>query len=83
MTPGVDELRYDKMRRLCDLVKQDTPEEGNDPYDERDFGVVQMEATKYFWKIDYYDKARKFASPDAADPLQTYRVLTIMRADEY
>jgi hypothetical protein len=35
------------------------------------------------WKIDYYDRSRRYHSPDPADPKLTVRVLTVMRADEY
>lgn len=58
-----------------------TPE--NDPYGEHDFGVVEVQGERVFWKIDYYDRACEYASPDPADPEQTCRVLTILLADEY
>jgi hypothetical protein len=38
---------------------------------------------RYFWKVDCYDRATEFGSPDPADPAVTTRVLTILRADEY
>jgi len=55
----------------------------NDPHGEHDFGAVEHAGERYFWKIDYYDLARQYHSPDPADPEVTCRVLTIMRADEY
>lgn len=55
----------------------------NDPWGERDFGAVEVGGTRYFWKIDYYDRSLTAGSPDAADPAITVRVLTLMRADEY
>ena len=55
----------------------------NDPYGERDFGVVEWRGTRIFWKIDCYDRAMRFGSPDPADPSVTTRVLTVMLADEY
>ena len=57
--------------------------EGNNPYGERDFGAFDFKGQKIFWKIDYYDRNFEFASPDAADPTVTNRVLTVMYADEY
>ena len=53
----------------------------NDPYGEHDFGSMEVNGTKYFWKIDYYDESFKMGvDPWEDDP---HRVLTIMRADEY
>ena len=57
--------------------------EDNDPHGEHDFGVVNYDGHKLFWKIDYYDPSLNFHSEDAADPAKTVRVLTIMLADEY
>ena len=55
----------------------------NDPYGEHDFGVVDVGATRCFWKIDCYDRSLRLHSPDAADPAVTVRVLTLMLAEEY
>lgn len=70
--------------------------EDNDPYGEHDFGAIELgrvvvvdgaptevAVPKIFWKIDYYDKALTYGSPDPTDPAVTRRVLTIMLADEY
>lgn len=57
--------------------------EDNNPYGERDFGAFDYKGQKIFWKINYYDRNFEFASPDAADPSITNRVLTVMYADEY
>ena len=57
--------------------------EANDPYSEHDFGAVEMDGERYFFKIDYYDLAMEMGSEAAADPSLTRRVLTILRADEY
>ena len=61
--------------------KDFTPD--NDPHGEHDFGAVEHDGVRYFWKIDAYDRSLTFASQDPADPSVTTRVLTIMRADEY
>lgn len=55
--------------------------EDNDPYGEHDFGSLQFEGRKIFWKIDYYDQQLKFG----IDPLDSScrRVLTVMLAEEY
>lgn len=57
--------------------------EDNDPYGEHDFGAVTVDDVRVFWKIDYYAPNLVGASVDPADPRQTLRVLTIMRAEEY
>jgi hypothetical protein len=57
--------------------------EDNDPHGERDFGSLGLRGQRLFWKIDYYDLALEYGSPDPADPAVTRRVLTLMLADEY
>ena len=77
----------------------DTFDEDNDPHGERDFGTIYQlgdgrwttertrlrddERERVFWKFDYYDRDLQFGSEDAANPVLTRRVLTIMLADEY
>ncbi len=55
--------------------------EDNDPYVEHDFGSLEWEGKKIFWKIDYYDQDTKYwcdpFSPDCN------RLLTIILAEEY
>lgn len=55
----------------------------NDPHGEHDFGSIEINGTKAFFKIDYYDKSLSMGSPDPSDPRVTERVLTIMLASEY
>lgn len=55
----------------------------DDPYGEHDFGAFLFDGRQIFWKIDLYDKALEFGSPDPTDPAVTSRVLTIMTAAEY
>lgn len=55
----------------------------NDPYCEHDFGAVEIDGLRLFFKIDYYDLGERAGSPDPADPNVTVRVLTIMLAEEY
>ncbi len=56
---------------------------GNDPYEEHDFGMVTVDDTRLFFKIDYYDRNKRCRSEDPADPEKTCRVMTILLAEEY
>ncbi len=55
----------------------------DDPYGEHDFGVVDIDEVRSFWKVDTFDRSLRLHSPDAADPAVTVRVLTLMLAEEY
>ncbi|THD60598.1 DUF3768 domain-containing protein [Phenylobacterium sp.] len=57
--------------------------EGDDPYGERDFGAFDLARERLIWKIDYYDRHLRDASPDPADPGVTRRILTLMLASDY
>lgn len=73
------------------IAEFDNFNEGNDPYEEHDFGSVTVsvsdlmtddaETHKVFWKIDYYEDAdMEFGTEDKLD---CYRVLVIMLSEEY
>ena len=84
MTPGVAALPPAMQSRIRERVETfDAFTRGDDPYDERDFGVFEHDDVRIIWKIDYYDRALEWHSQDPSDPAQTVRVLTIMRAEEY
>ena len=69
---------------LGKVVEFNAFNDDNDPHHEHDFGAVEHAGQKWFWKIDYYAKDDfNYGSEDPADPAQTSRVLTLMRADEY
>ena len=58
-------------------------DEDSDPHGEHDFGVVEVAGHEIMFKIDYYDRALEFLSPDPSNPELTARVMTIMLAEEY
>ena len=55
----------------------------NDPYGEHDFGNLELEGEKIYFKIDYYDAACVYGSEDPSEPTKTTRVMTVMLASEY
>ena len=84
ITEGVNARGLEFVLKTVDAVKRfDAFTPDNDPYGERDFGAVEIEDEKIFWKIDYLDRSLRYGSPDPADPEVTHRVLTIMLAEEY
>lgn len=83
-TAGVAELPADVKARLLLAVQSFSAfSSDDDPHHEHDFGVIELEGERYFFKLDYYDAECRFGSEDPSDPEKTTRVMTIMRADEY
>jgi len=83
-TPGIINLSHDMRGRVLQAIMDfDKFEKPNDPYREHDFGSVDIEGQRFFFKIDTYDPTYRFMSEDPSDPNKTRRVMTIMRADEY
>ena len=56
---------------------------GNDPYGEHDFGVVDADSERFYFKIDYWNKDLTEGSSNPVDPKKTCRVMTIMLTSEY
>ncbi len=85
LTSGVASLEGEAISDIYTLVKDfKTFPESNDPYGEHDFGSFDYKDSKFFWKIDYYDKNNmEQGSEDPSDPEKTCRVLTVMLASEY
>jgi len=84
VTDGVASLPPDELASTLRSVRDFldfSPD--NDPHGEHDFGSIERNGVRYYWKIDCYDQWMQFGSPDPADPSVTTRVLTVMRADEY
>jgi len=65
------------------LAAYDAFDEGDDPYQEHDFGSIEVNGEKMFWKIDYFGVDRLHLTEDATDPAKTVRLLQVMYARDY
>src|SRR5271170_5883527 len=75
ITAGVDALPANQRSSLLRKVRAFAAfTEDNDPHGEHDFGAVEHDGVRCFWKIDYYDRTTEFGSPNPADPAVTTRV---------
>ncbi len=84
VTAGVQALGQAGIEAVLTAVRDfDCFTADNDPYNEHDLGALKVAGERMLWKIDYYDRDRRYGSPDPADPAVTTRVLTIMLASEY
>ena len=98
-TQGILALPQADQSRLRELVETyDVWGDDNDPYAERDFGVIYKARgigwtttkpadddilERVLWKIDYYDLTLKWGSEAPWNSAVTARVLTIMLGSEY
>jgi hypothetical protein len=84
LTPGIAALGPESVERVIKAITifDDFCNE-NDPYTEHDFGSLDVEGQKVFFKIDYYNRDFSAHSPDPSDPAVTSRVITLMLASEY
>ena len=84
ITAGIAALDEATRQRIFAAVQQfDAFDEANDPWHEHDFGAVEVDGQRVFFKVEYYDLTRAMHSEDPADPAKTERVMTIMLSDEY
>jgi Protein of unknown function (DUF3768) len=84
MTAGIAALGPEAVARIVKTIAvYDDFCHANDPYQEHDFGSFEADGHLIYFKIDYFDKALTFHSPDPSDPSVTERIMTIMLADEY
>jgi hypothetical protein len=84
VTAGVAAMGEDDVAALLNLVRRfDRFGPNNDPHGEHDFGLIEYNGERFFWKIDYYDCEARNGSDDPGDPKQTLRILTLMPASEW
>ena len=72
-------------RAIRKLINETPIEPGNDPHGERDFGVVEFQGHKIFWKVDVYanDGTFLWGSETPWDVEQSFRIVTIMLASDW
>jgi hypothetical protein len=84
ITTGVAALGAETVARIVKTITvYDDFCHANDPYEEHDFGALEVDGQVIFFKIDYFDKALVCHSPDPSDASVTERVITVMLAQEY
>ena len=77
LTAGVCQLAEEiRTKVLLAVQGYDNFDDGNDPYGEHDFGVIELADRKIYWKIDYYDANFEYGG-------DVNRLLTILLAEEY
>ena len=82
MTAGIARLDPERLGRILRTVASFSAfDQDNDPHHEHDFGSIEDDGDRIFWKFDYYaDESMEYG---AEDPVSSYRVLTVMFAAEY
>ena len=84
LTRGVDGLDGETKRKVLAAIRKfDNFTQDNDPYGTHEFGGVEIEGKRVWFKIDCYDKNHEYGSLDPSDPSVTARVLTILLPEEY
>lgn len=84
LTRGIQDLGGEFAVSVMSAVRSfDAFCEDNDPWGEHDFGSIELDGEKIFFKFDYYDLSLEQGSENPANEGCTHRVLTIMLASEY
>lgn len=74
MTEGIAGLGGSLVARIFKAVSEFNQfSEENDPWGEHDCALLTVDGIRILWKIDYYDRERRFHSPDASNPKVTGR----------
>ena len=84
LTRGIFSKGQKAINEILDSVKMFNDfNQGNDPYNEHDYGSFEYDGERIMWKIDYYDRDLRYYSDDPVDITKTIRVMTVMLAEEY
>ena len=84
LTRGIQEKGGEFAIRALEAVRTfDAFTEDNDPWGEHDFGAIEIDSEKVFFKIDYLDLSLEGGSENPGNENRTHRVLTIMLSSEY
>ena len=69
---------------LLEIARHEAFDPEDDPEGLRDFGAVEADGERVWFKIDLYaDKAMEWGSERPDDPALTYRVLTVMLPSDW
>ena len=84
LTAGIVALGAETQARIFAAVQAfNAFDADNDPWAEHDFGSIDIDGERIFFKMDYFDLTRAMLAEDPADASKTERVMTIMLASEY
>ncbi|MFC4217691.1 DUF3768 domain-containing protein [Pseudophaeobacter arcticus] len=84
MTRGVAALEPEAQLALTRSVASfDGFNADSDPHGWHEMGVIDLDGTTVWFKIDLYDTDYQFGSPEPSDPQQTRRVLILLLPSEY
>ena len=84
ITSGLQEIGGEFVVKAIAAVRSfDAFSQDNDPWGEHDFGAIDLDGERIFFKIDPYNLDRTAGSDNPANAGLTHRVLTIMLASEY
>ncbi len=73
LTRGVDALENDIKRRVLVAIREfDNFVGDNDPYGTHEFGGVEIDGTRVWFKVDCYDRNHEYGSPDPSGSVPTF-----------